>query len=99
LVETALAHFARYVHAGFSVELLHRPNDWVVLLQSVPGHARQHAPSGPMMALPQAFKDQIHLLGGRLEFAELPGDVHKAFVFIGVGGSSEPQPWPFDDTV
>ncbi len=83
LTEMALAHFTLYVVAGISVELLHRPNDWVLLFQSVPGHPRRSAPSRPITALPQALKDLVFLLGGRVELSELPGDIRRVCVFLG----------------
>jgi PAS domain S-box-containing protein len=98
LVETALSHFAQYTQSGLSVELLPRPMDWVLVFQSTPEHARAKAPLGSVMALPHAFKDQIHLLNGRMEFRELPGRTHQLAVFIDRQAASAPAP-PFADTV
>lgn len=83
LIEAALVHFAPYVRAGISVELLRRPRDWVLVLQIVPGHERTDGPAGSLMSLPHGFKDQVHLLGGRLEFSELPGHAQRMLVFLG----------------
>jgi PAS domain S-box-containing protein len=96
LTELALTHFAQFVVAGISIELVQRPRDLVLLFQSVPGHVRSEAPLRPMMVLPEAFKDQIHLLGGRLMFSELPGDIRRVGVSLEVQPGKPKGPRPSD---
>ena len=83
LTETALEHFATHVDAGIGIELLRRPHDWVLLFQSEPGHARPGADTASLMAMTEAFEDQIHLLEARVERSALPRGIQRLEVFIG----------------
>jgi PAS domain S-box-containing protein len=82
LVETALGQLAQRVSAGISVEMLQRPQDVVLQFQGEPGHVR--FPGAGVLAgeLTEALKDQVHLLGGRLEFSELAGAIWRVSVFV-----------------
>lgn len=82
LTEMALEHFALYVDAGIDIELLQRPGDLVLQFQTAPGHARPGARTGPMMEMNEAFRDQVHLLGARLELGELAEGTRRLSVFI-----------------
>lgn len=70
LTELLLAQEGRHAPRGIDIELLRRPRDVVLELQADCRH-----PSGASLSSPdpdpmQAVKDQVHLLGGRLEFSE-----------------------------
>ncbi len=82
LVETALVQLAQRVSAGISVEMLQRPQDVVLQFQSEPGHPPNPGASGVAGDLTDALKDQVHLLGGRLEFSELAGPIWRVSVFV-----------------
>lgn len=82
LAETALEHFARHVDGGIGVELLRRPHDLILQFQSAPGHAREGALFANVTRLPESFMDRVHLLGGRLEISDMPGDVRRMSVFV-----------------
>jgi PAS domain S-box-containing protein len=82
LVEAALEHLALHVHGGVSVELLHRPHDVVLQFQSTPGHARQASTTQDLIRLTDALRDQVHLLGGRLEASELPDGTSRFTVLL-----------------
>jgi PAS domain S-box-containing protein len=82
LIEMALEHFGLHVDAGIDIELLQRPGDLVLQFQSAPGHARPGSNTGAMMEMSEAFRDQVHLLGARLELDELAEGTHRLSVFI-----------------
>jgi PAS domain S-box-containing protein len=83
LTEVALEHFARRVTGGITVELLRRPRDWVLQFQSVPGHDRPGATWAESVTMPENFRDQVHLLNGRIEYGELSDEARRITVFIG----------------
>jgi two-component system sensor histidine kinase UhpB len=74
LAQTLLEHVAQRVTAGVTLELLQRAHDLVLQLRCEPGHARPGVPDADVIRVSRALKDQVHLLAGRLEVAELaPG--------------------------
>lgn len=83
LTETALEHFAMHVEAGIAIELRRHPNDWVLRFQSEPGHARPGGDPAALMAMTEAFDDQVHLLGARVERSEDSHGIQRLTVFIG----------------
>ncbi len=70
LAEMALTELAREVDANIQIELLQRPQDVVLQLDSDRGDWRRARGHGPGADLIESMRDQIHLFGGRLEFSE-----------------------------
>jgi hypothetical protein len=54
----------------------------VLQFQSTPGHARQASTTQDLIRLTDALRDQVHLLGGRLEASELADGTSRFTVLL-----------------
>jgi PAS domain S-box-containing protein len=70
LTELLLAPLARHARRGVGIELLRRPHDVVLQMQADAGRPSEVSPSNDDADALQAVKDQVHLLGGRLELSD-----------------------------
>jgi PAS domain S-box-containing protein len=82
LAEMVLAQLARHAHRGISIELLRRPRDVVLELRGDTEQIRGTAPARVDADPMQPVKDQIHLLGGRLEINDKPQDFRSVTICL-----------------
>ncbi len=82
LAEMAMTEMAREVEAHIQVAVLQRPHD-VVLQLECDRYRQSQSPDldfGP--GLVEAMRDQVHLIGGRLEFSEQPEGARRMTIML-----------------
>jgi PAS domain S-box-containing protein len=82
LTEMALTALAREADANIQIEVLQRPQDVVLQLDSDRGHRRHARRAGAGPDPIESMRDQIHLLGGRLEFSEQPEGARRMTIVL-----------------